>query len=395
MDRDEIRALLEGWSGQTASWTLQLRRPTDADDDVMGELDILVFELDDGEPDEKFTTLITAGISTERMKGPLAHLELMLSLNGDWSEDLIRELAHKLGEIAVLPFRQGTYHAPLNIIANVDWPIFGSMKNALITNFPPSQGTHLGGESGFTLLLIRPLFPTEAEVFKKVGLKAFEALGYPDWFDPERLAHEPDYDALELTESSIPEPGYDIPEDVEDEIRSIWKDIDAWLAEHSPETLERLGDGAEPEDLDSFEFAIGYPLSPGLRASLLVHNGAAYLTNYETLTFNGIMASMESWTESLMDGDFDHLEPRPCPELQPGWWRAGWIPFAEDSGGNALCVDMDPGPGGVIGQVIAWERQTGPEPLSCPSFYWWLRTYRDDLYAGKYHVDDTFGIILI
>jgi molybdopterin molybdotransferase len=39
------------------------------------------------------------------------------------------------------------------------------------------------------------------------------------------------------------------------------------------------------------------------------------------------------------------------------WWRLAWIPFCGDGGGNHLCVDLDPAPGGTAGQVITmWAR---------------------------------------
>lgn len=36
-----------------------------------------------------------------------------------------------------------------------------------------------------------------------------------------------------------------------------------------------------------------------------------------------------------------------------------WIPFAQDSGGNLLCVDTGPGPKGTKGQIVQWEIRGG------------------------------------
>ena len=47
-------------------------------------------------------------------------------------------------------------------------------------------------------------------------------------------------------------------------------------------------------------------------------------------------------------------------QVQFVWWDKGWVPFAQDSGGNLVCVDLHPGPRGQVGQVIGWEARMGP-----------------------------------
>jgi hypothetical protein len=45
--------------------------------------------------------------------------------------------------------------------------------------------------------------------------------------------------------------------------------------------------------------------------------------------------------------------------VQQVHWTPDWIPFAEDGGGNLLCVDTKPGPLGTVNQVIQWEIRGG------------------------------------
>ena len=49
------------------------------------------------------------------------------------------------------------------------------------------------------------------------------------------------------------------------------------------------------------------------------------------------------------------------------WWNTGWVPVAQDSGGNLVMVDLCPDleSGGVVGQVIGWEAAMGPVGPFC------------------------------
>lgn len=54
-------------------------------------------------------------------------------------------------------------------------------------------------------------------------------------------------------------------------------------------------------------------------------------------------------------------------KIQRQYWHHGWIPFAEDSCGNALCVDTTPARNGMRGQIVMFENQDGRGP-----FLYWL-----------------------
>lgn len=74
--------------------------------------------------------------------------------------------------------------------------------------------------------------------------------------------------------------------------------------------------------------------------------------------------------------------------IQDLWWHEFWIPFAEDGGGNFLCIDMAPGPNGNLGQIIQVERDDGAFETEFKSFSEWLKNYRDGLFSGKFMVND-------
>jgi cell wall assembly regulator SMI1 len=58
----------------------------------------------------------------------------------------------------------------------------------------------------------------------------------------------------------------------------------------------------------------------------------------------------------------------------------------DDSQGDYLCVDMNPAPGGHVGQVIKIEAHLGPQEVLAKSFLDWLGQFAADLEAGKFEV---------
>ncbi|MEU7855866.1 SMI1/KNR4 family protein [Nonomuraea sp. NPDC049141] len=69
------------------------------------------------------------------------------------------------------------------------------------------------------------------------------------------------------------------------------------------------------------------------------------------------------------------------------WWHRGWIRFAEDSGGNLLCIDLAPAHHGSRGQVIQWETHGGPYGPQAWSFEDHLRKHHDTLISVQHTYD--------
>lgn len=68
---------------------------------------------------------------------------------------------------------------------------------------------------------------------------------------------------------------------------------------------------------------------------------------------------------------------------------AGWIPFASSGGGDYLCVDLEPGPAGTVGQVFGWNHDDDVDPPVAPSLTVWLERVVACVEAGEivYDVD--------
>jgi hypothetical protein len=104
----------------------------------------------------------------------------------------------------------------------------------------------------------------------------------------------------------------------------------------------------------------------------------------------------ERWlglNELVDEGAFKTYEPRALAEdddqIQFVWWSRGFIPIAEDGGGNLICVDLDPGPGGIRGQVIQWEMTEGPFGPVDEGLGVYLADYRNALETGALAFDES------
>jgi cell wall assembly regulator SMI1 len=75
-------------------------------------------------------------------------------------------------------------------------------------------------------------------------------------------------------------------------------------------------------------------------------------------------------------------------------WRPGWVPVM-DSDGDKLVLDLDPAPGGSVGQVFEWS-STGSLPLRvlAPSFGEWLAGLAEVLAQRRFGLDEFGGIWL-
>jgi cell wall assembly regulator SMI1 len=82
---------------------------------------------------------------------------------------------------------------------------------------------------------------------------------------------------------------------------------------------------------------------------------------------------------------------QPQGPVRPVWWNPSWVPVAVDGMGNDLCLDLDPPPAGLRGQLIEYVHDCEIRPVVAPSFAAWLSSYADELEAGLYEVDDFAG----
>lgn len=404
----ELHTAFIGWAGEPVD-ILELRRDEE-NEQVPTEIDILFFqpkEEDNLSEDEFFTIIATAGMSTRIMRGPCKRVELIIRIQGRQNLKNLQALGRGLGELAVEPFRIGGFFAPNLILCNVTLPLFEGMNCVLITNVGIHSPEWLPTiKPPVQLLWVKPIYESEADIIEGIGdieaSRRFTIEGI-NWDDPKRApAHltgrtiMTNFNEKRTVSNPKKTRKNTVAEsDVKPIIQNLWKDIESWFKENAPIILDSLGDGASDQQINEFETSIGTMLPNDYKESLRIHNGDVYFHSYNYLSIDRALKKWSMMTELNQDGTFEGNEVEGAERglIQNAWWHSKWIPFAEDSGGNMLCIDMAPGINGTKGQIIKMEIQSGPSATGHKSFLDWLRRYKDDLYGGKYEVDD-FGFII-
>jgi cell wall assembly regulator SMI1 len=136
---------------------------------------------------------------------------------------------------------------------------------------------------------------------------------------------------------------------------------------------------------------------PDLRHLLLKHAGGQeerqVLPGWELYAPERIVREWRIW-EELRREEFvpDGIDCAPeGPIKSDEWWRLGWIPFCGDGGGNHLCLDVDPPPGGTSGQVISMWHDDAARARIAPSLTEFIEIIAADARKGILRWDEEWG----
>jgi cell wall assembly regulator SMI1 len=335
-------------------------------------------EDDDEVPDDDGFMCVTIGLSNHPREGEIPLAELIITADGAYSDAeidgcaadlarLARDLLPRTGQIDdVLPFR---------------WThVFARMGAVVLTEYMLTTSDHLHGIAPpVRLIAARPIFEEEARWMARIG--SVEAnLRFREmklsWHDPERRHATPPLALVKQRGDEVKKASIDLG--------AVWADLEKWFSDNkATATTAALRKGASDDDIATLKAAYRVPVPEDLIASLRIHNGRASLDRYELSPTKVIIRALED----LPTGS--PAAPDRAKKVKAVAWSKGWIPFAEDSGGNCFCVDMDPGENGTAGQVIRWERNllsAGPTPHG--SYGAWLDAFLQDALAGKCEVTD-------
>jgi cell wall assembly regulator SMI1 len=112
---------------------------------------------------------------------------------------------------------------------------------------------------------------------------------------------------------------------------------------------------------------------------------------YDSIDIEAIdykLGKMNNWLEEgAFEGKIETIDGDPSPLMQNVWWSKKWVPFAEDGGGNLLCIDLDPTAQGIWGQIIGFERGSGPYPTKFKSFSEFLNYQLEFTISGGLSAD--------
>ena len=176
-------------------------------------------------------------------------------------------------------------------------------------------------------------------------------------------------------------------------MKQTWETIETWLGANVPGVLEKLLAPATLQDIQRAEEILGVSLPEEVRESYFIHNGQALdegtaafglIAGHELLRLSYITAAWRGYKAQYDEGSFDVM-PEPVPGLKDDFWNPKWIPITTMGTSEHHCIDLDPGPGGTVGQIILWSRD-GHREVVARSFKEWLEQFAQDLVEGHYTV---------
>lgn len=179
------------------------------------------------------------------------------------------------------------------------------------------------------------------------------------------------------------------------DLSEVWRRIVGWHEAHVGPEFFRLASGAMEQAIAALEDRLGLPLPADVRASYALHDGAedeGWLLHFgEFLSLAGIARQLDIYRQ-IQDDDPEWAGDKPRRlngPVRPVWWTAHRFPVTDNSGDHAL-IDLDPAPGGCVGQVVEFDHERGPTRVLATSFAEWLTGLADGLEAGRYvyHPED-------
>ena len=164
-------------------------------------------------------------------------------------------------------------------------------------------------------------------------------------------------------------------------MHNVWKKVERYLGANNPDVLESLNPPADASAIAAAEAEIGFEFPETMRASLSFHDGMRekLYDLWRLLPVSEILDDWRGLVHLMEAGEFEENGTEHDNKVGEGWFRRGWIPFAGDDFGNLVCVDMDPGRRGKVGQVVIFWHDDDERKAVSSSLLSWMRTVAREL----------------
>jgi len=192
-------------------------------------------------------------------------------------------------------------------------------------------------------------------------------------------------------------------------VSASWKRIERWLAASAPSIRKSLRPPATDAGVEKLKAKLGLKLPAHFIDSVLVHDGQKSDAEHglfpgaeddlgttpscRLLTLTEIGREWAMMKELHDMGEFADSPSEPARGIRDDWWNPGWIPIADNGGGDYYCIDLAPAKTGAVGQVILFFHEEGERPLVAKSYAAWLDQLAKGFESGKYTLDPDEGIV--
>ena len=174
--------------------------------------------------------------------------------------------------------------------------------------------------------------------------------------------------------------------------------IKDWLTEKSVKEYVSLNAGATETDIKTLEHIIKEKLPEEVISFYKIHNGQKPYSEYGLFDFQELL-SMEriadiwsTWNDVLKSKATVN-NSNPEFGIKANWWNPLWIPITVSTGGDIVCIDLDPAEGGTKGQVIEVYHDDDVRTIAANSFSEWINNYAEKFTSGEMEFSESYGII--
>ena len=176
----------------------------------------------------------------------------------------------------------------------------------------------------------------------------------------------------------------------------LWTRLETFLQLNAPQIYAGLAPAATEAEIADAEARCGFSFPPDVHRSYLRHNGQQIAGQGFSMSVGGEfipvgfglwpLARISNLWEAYYCPGIDapiHDDEVTDPRVKRVFLDRGWVGFAWDIGGNAVCLDFAPKPSGRVGQVILFDHEAGMRQWLAPSFRVWLEMIVGDLETGR------------
>ncbi len=164
-------------------------------------------------------------------------------------------------------------------------------------------------------------------------------------------------------------------------------------------SLERsLLEPADEAEIAAAEQAMGVHFPEELKQLYSIHNGESHSSpglffGLQFLTLQEMVREWKIWSDLHAEyGDMGDHYSIPSDWIKEQYINHKWIPFCHDGGGNHLGIDLDPGPKGIVGQVINFGRDEETKFVIARNIGEFIQFLHDTVRDENYTVQQEDGV---
>jgi cell wall assembly regulator SMI1 len=326
--------------------------------------------------DDIFETLIaTIGLSAKLIRGEYKYAELVIRVKGKLDSNQLEEISNSLYKFhkKLITSKAKIYSGMIIREGKISMFAENDITSAMLVGWDPFEPTWLDEpENKIVLLEIVPLFVKEGESLAEIPV-----------FDRFKIFWNSKTPYKDCNRKQV--------EIIEIAIKNIWLNIKEWFHERIVKSAANVGLQYKKEVASVLQKKMSVKFPPDFYVSVNLNSASFDINEYTLLNAEDII---ETWkiNELEDEGKFKLANKKVEKNryFKKVWWNSKWIPFAKNSYGDKICIDLDPGPSGQFGQVLYHYNDQGPIFSEFKSFFQWLLSYNSDLQNSKYKVVDGF-----